>query len=161
MTQQRPPGEGAAVEPAPHASLSIRLLSLLYETALLAALLLLATAVFVGVAGDSTGQPRRLLLQIYLIVLGGVYFVWSWTGGRRTLPMRTWRLRLLDARGTTPSVHRALVRYLAALVSLPLGGIGLAWALLDRDGQFLYDRLAGTRVVRDPPANAGRSEKPG
>jgi uncharacterized RDD family membrane protein YckC len=136
------------------ASVSVRLLSLLYEAVLLAALLLLATAVFLGVAGESTGQPRRLLLQIYLIVVAGLYFVFSWTGGRRTLPMRTWRLRLLDARGASPSPGRAVVRYLAALVSVPLGGVGLAWALVDRERRFLHDRIAGTRVVRDPAAKA-------
>jgi hypothetical protein len=26
-------------------------------------------------------------------------------------------------------------------------GFGLAWALIDRDRQFLHDRLAGTRIV--------------
>jgi uncharacterized RDD family membrane protein YckC len=26
-------------------------------------------------------------------------------------------------------------------------GAGLLWALFDRDGQFLHDRLAGTRLV--------------
>jgi uncharacterized RDD family membrane protein YckC len=159
MTEQRAPGAGAEIQPAPCASLSVRLLSLLYEAVLLAALLVAATALFVGIAGDSTGQPQRLLLQIYLIAVSGLYFVWSWTGGRRTLPMRTWRLRLLDAQGATPRARRALVRYVVALVSLPLGGFGLVWALFDRERQFLHDRLAGTRVVRDPPANVRRPEK--
>jgi hypothetical protein len=27
-------------------------------------------------------------------------------------------------------------------------GISLAWALADREGQFLHDRLAGTRLIR-------------
>jgi uncharacterized RDD family membrane protein YckC len=26
-------------------------------------------------------------------------------------------------------------------------GLGFAWALVDRDGQFLHDRLAGTALV--------------
>jgi hypothetical protein len=30
-----------------------------------------------------------------------------------------------------------------------LGGGGFWWALFDRDGQFLHDRLAGTRIVKD------------
>jgi uncharacterized RDD family membrane protein YckC len=158
MTERHAPDAAAEGEPAPGASLSVRLLALLYEAVLLGALLLLATAAFVAIAGESTGQPRRLLLQGYLIAVAGLYFVWSWTGGRRTLPMRTWRLRLLDARGATPSVRSAIVRYLAALIGIPLGGVGLAWALVDRDHQFLHDRLAGTRLVRDPPAKPRRTE---
>jgi len=27
-------------------------------------------------------------------------------------------------------------------------GVGVAWALVDRDRQFLHDRMAGTRLVR-------------
>jgi uncharacterized RDD family membrane protein YckC len=33
-----------------------------------------------------------------------------------------------------------------------LGVVGLLWALVDRDRQFLHDRLAGTRLVAVPPA---------
>ena len=37
---------------------------------------------------------------------------------------------------------------LAALtLALPLFVLNFAWALVDRDRQFLHDRLAGTRLV--------------
>jgi hypothetical protein len=38
-------------------------------------------------------------------------------------------------------------------------GAGFAWAVVDRDHQFLHDRLAGTRIVNDErdPMNAQRS----
>ncbi|MFN9122921.1 MAG: RDD family protein, partial [bacterium] len=42
----------------------------------------------------------------------------------------------------------ALYRYLLAWPSVLAAGAGLAWALVDRDRQFLHDRLAGTRLVR-------------
>ena len=38
-------------------------------------------------------------------------------------------------------------RFLFALVSIALCGLGWAWAVLDRDRQFLHDRIAGTRLV--------------
>jgi hypothetical protein len=34
-----------------------------------------------------------------------------------------------------------------ALAAFSVAGIGLGWALIDRDRQFLHDRLAGTRLV--------------
>jgi hypothetical protein len=37
-----------------------------------------------------------------------------------------------------------------AIASIALGGGGYWWALFDRDGQFLHDRLAGTRLVMNP-----------
>jgi uncharacterized RDD family membrane protein YckC len=42
---------------------------------------------------------------------------------------------------------QALLRYLLCWPSIILGGVGIVWALFDRDRQFLHDRLAGTRLV--------------
>jgi uncharacterized RDD family membrane protein YckC len=143
-------------EPAAGASLRIRLVSLLYEALLLAALLMVATAAFVAVGGQGGTQPGHALLQAWLLLVMGTYFVWSWGAGRRTLPMRTWRLRLVDRAGRPLPTRTALLRFIVAAIALPLGAAALWWALIDRDRLFLHDRLAGTRLVRDPPAAAGR-----
>lgn len=37
--------------------------------------------------------------------------------------------------------------WLVSLVALTVSGAGLGWAFVDRDRQFLHDRLAGTRLV--------------
>jgi uncharacterized RDD family membrane protein YckC len=39
---------------------------------------------------------------------------------------------------------KAVLRFLLALALLP---VSIAWALFDRDRQFLHDRLAGTRLI--------------
>ena len=132
------------------ARLRTRLLSLVYEALILAALLLVATAAFTAVAGDSRVQPQRTLLQFYLLAVSAVYFVGSWTGGRRTLPMRTWRMRLVDPLGQPPPIRTALVRYLAALAGYSLGGLSIWWTIFDREHAFLHDRIARTRLVLDP-----------
>ncbi|MBP7489923.1 MAG: RDD family protein, partial [Azospira sp.] len=59
----------------------------------------------------------------------------------------TWRIRLVNANGGGIQPLQALLRYLLAWPSLGFFGAGLVWALFDRDGQFLHDRLAGTRLV--------------
>ena len=41
-----------------------------------------------------------------------------------------------------------MLRSLHALFGLAAGVLGIAWALIDPDRQFLHDRLAGTRLVR-------------
>ena len=139
------------------ASLKVRLLSLVYEALIASALLLVATAVFTAVLGDSRSQPLRTLLQAYLLLVLGCYFVSSWTGGRRTLPMRTWRLRLVDRSGAPVPVRTAVLRFIVAAITLPIAAINLFWALLDDERLFLHDRIAGTRVVAEPPARAGRA----
>ncbi|HEY6895974.1 MAG TPA: RDD family protein, partial [Rhodocyclaceae bacterium] len=37
-------------------------------------------------------------------------------------------------------------RYLLSWPSILFFGAGLIWAYLDRDRQFMHDRLAGTRI---------------
>lgn len=120
-----------------------------YELVLLAALLFVAAALFVFAIGDARTQPVRAVFQGYLLLVAGGYFVWNWTGGRRTLPMRTWRMCLVDRRGSRLNPQRALIRFLAALVGYGAGGLSVLWALLDPERQFLHDRIAGTRLAND------------
>jgi uncharacterized RDD family membrane protein YckC len=121
----------------------------LYESLILAALVLVATFPFLAFAGDSTTGLRRHLLQAWVVFVVGAYLVGFWTRGGQTLAMKTWRIRLQAAGGGPVGVGRGVRRYLLALAGAAALGLGFLWALLDRDGQFLHDRLAGTRLVRD------------
>jgi uncharacterized RDD family membrane protein YckC len=132
------------------AGLRARLAAMVYEALLLAALLFVATALFIALFGDSRRSPQQGFLQLYLFLVAGSYFVWSWTAGRRTLPMRTWRIWLVERSGRPVRLRIALARYLAAVAGIALGGVGVAWAIVDPEGQFLHDRLAGTRLIVDP-----------
>jgi uncharacterized RDD family membrane protein YckC len=131
------------------AGLRARLLAMVYEAFVLVAVLLPATALFVGVFGDSSRQPLRAALQVYLLCVAGAYLVWSWSGGRRTLAMRTWRIHLVDRDGQALTAGTALVRYVSAVVGIAACASGLLWALFDPQRQFLHDRLAGTRIALD------------
>lgn len=124
-----------------------RLGSLLYETLVFVALWLLGSALFTMIYGGVAEGRQRWLLQLLCLLLISGYFLWCWTHGGQTLAMKTWRIRLVDASGSTPTLATAVRRYPLAAAGLLLGGAGLWWALLDSDGQFLHDRLAGTRLV--------------
>lgn len=89
--------------------------------------------------------PRMLWLHVVLLLLA--YFVWCWLNGGQTLPMKTWKLRLISDEGSAIRPLQAVLRYLAAWPSILFFGIGIFWALFDKDGQFLHDRIAGTRIV--------------
>ncbi|MCU0840348.1 MAG: RDD family protein [Thiobacillaceae bacterium] len=131
-----------------------RLASLIYETLLAFALLLVASFPVVSLLPHLPPPWSRLAYQAYLLLVLGAYFVWCWRRGQ-TLAMKTWRIRLVSVAGTAPTRAQAWLRYALAVLGLLAGGIGLLWALWDRDGQFLHDRLAGTRLVGDdPPSRA-------
>ena len=131
--------------------LARRLASALYDLLLLAAVVLVATFPFLAFVGDATSGWRRHLLQAWVLGVSGAYFVWFWTHGGRTLAMKTWHIRLVAEDGGAVNAMRAMHRFALAALGLAAAGIGFAWALVDRDRQFLHDRLSGTRLVHDAP----------
>lgn len=125
-----------------------RLASMLYDT------LLLIGVSFFGfmVPNIVLGVVFEIMLPnglLWLNILGvaAVYFVWFWSRRRQTLAMRTWKIELRSADGGTAGMDQLLLRFLLAGPGIALGGIGIFWALADRDRQFLHDRLSGTRLV--------------
>jgi uncharacterized RDD family membrane protein YckC len=168
---------GVAAAPPPSgtpAGLARRFAALAYELLLLAAVVLVTGFVALplvtpGHAGGLTvpGLPQRVFLFCLVFAILAAYFTWTWSGGRRTLPMKTWRLALVLANGTPVPPRGALKRYLAtwigpalavaaygALHPLGLGahaawlvGFNFLWAFVDPARQFLHDRIAATRIV--------------
>lgn len=124
-----------------------RLLCILYESVLLTAVVFSATVAILALFHALGVKVPRAALQLYVIVVVGFYFVPQWRAGQ-TLAMKTWRIRVEAHDGGRPSYRMALLRYAYAWVSVLALGLGLLWSLVDRDRQFLHDRLAGTRLVR-------------
>jgi uncharacterized RDD family membrane protein YckC len=125
-----------------------RLAAMAYETLLLIGVVsvtLILPHLLLGAFAHRVATPPLLWAHLFLVLL--VYCVGFWSFGRQTLAMKTWRLRLLTRCGAPLRPGQALLRYLLCWPSLCLCGVGIAWALLDRDHQFLHDRLAGTRLV--------------
>lgn len=132
------------------AGLARRFLSLVYEALLVTAVALAGMVPFVVITSGIDPALRHPLNQLYLALLLGVYFVWQWTRGGQTLAMKTWRLKLVTREGGPLMAGVALRRYAFALAGALLMGAGFLWALVDRDRQFLHDRLAGTRIIVVP-----------
>lgn len=140
---------GRKAEPLPTPGIVRRLLCLLYEALLLTAVGFAATLVFLAAVQLAGVETPRPLLQVYLLLVAGGYFVPQWRAGQ-TLPMRTWRIRVVSAAGEPLTAKRAVVRYVLAVLSSLLLGAGYVWALADPDRQFLHDRLARTRLIAVP-----------
>ena len=162
--------------PAP-ASIIRRLAAVVYESTLMAALVVALGFALVPLTGipdagsghlNSLSPLARAGSVACLFTLCGAYCLWLWTGGRRTLPMKAWRLALESADGASPAVPQALLRYLAWWIgpALAIGAwmalkpygqerwavallaFNYVWALFDPDRRFLHDRIAGTRIVQ-------------
>lgn len=133
------------------AGLARRLTSMLYEGLVVFSILLIAFLLPQIVLSGFGMQLGGKLLWIHVLVVLMLYFVWCWLNGGQTLPMKTWKLRLISAEGSKLRPLQALLRYLAAWPSIACFGVGILWALVDKDQQFLHDRIAGTRIVLVSP----------
>jgi len=125
-----------------------RLASMLYESLLLFGVAFFGTWLFQFAAGTLVIDGWRLaMLQLFLVALFATYFLWCWLRSGQTLAMKTWRIRLVSKDGHGNLAPRAaLLRFIAALLLVPTL-LGILWALVDRDRQFLHDRLAGSLLV--------------
>ena len=124
-----------------------RLLSLVYELLLLTAVVFLAAGIATALAEITGSGHRRIITQLAVASMALGYFVWQWHGRGQTLPMKTWRMRLETTTGNRVSPGKALLRAVLSVPGYGLFAVTVLWALVDRDGQFLHDRLAGTRLV--------------
>ena len=129
-----------------YAGLRRRIASIVYEAFLLVPVLFISSYLFLALGQSANGPLKRPLFQLWLVCVLAVYFVYCWTRGGQTLPMKTWRIRLAQADGTPIRMRQAAARFLLALWGVLLLGIGFWWALIDRDRQFLHDRITGTRL---------------
>ena len=119
-----------------------------YEVLLLLALMATITFIFVFFVGDATTGAAHFLLQFTLWVVLGFYFVFCWTKAGQTLAMKTWRVQLIKSNGTLLDFKLAGLRYVLASISLGFFGAGFIWAIFDREGLFLHDRLLGTKLIK-------------
>lgn len=128
-------------------SLQRRLVCMLYEGLVVFSILLIGFLLPQVVLSGFGWTVGAKALWIHVLLLLMAYFVWCWLNGGQTLPMKTWKMRLIDESGRPLRPLQAVLRYLAAWPSILLLGVGIAWALLDKDKQFLHDRIAGTRIT--------------
>ena len=134
------------------AGLPRRLAAMFYDSLLLLAILMIATAAFLPLTGGEaitpTGNPAlEYLYRLVLLALVVLFFGTFWTRRGQTLGMASWRLRVERVDGSLLTWGDTVMRLGAALLSwLPLG-LGYLWILIDRDRRAWHDRLTGTRVV--------------
>ena len=150
-----------------------RLICMVYEALLLAAVELFAVALFLLASHNAHSALLDHARQACVFLVAAAYFMHFWVDSGHTLAMKTWRIKLIKPGHAYLPIRTAALRYLLAwgwfLPALIvcyvfklnakadvgmalLAGMALwaATALLDKDRQFLHDRLAGTRLVQLP-----------
>ena len=156
-----------------------RLISMFYEAFLLGAVEMLAIFLYLVATGNKQEPVFQHGRTVVVVMVAAAYFIHFWRDSGHTLAMKTWRIKLVQPGAPKLSWKVAIIRYVVAwgwfapalVVCLAFNihdiaqafaiiAVGIvAWAMtafLDKDRQFLHDKLAGTRLISLPkPGHPG------
>ena len=124
-----------------------RIACMFYESILVFAILFVAGIIYRAIFGDPQTAFHQHLFFIYSWLIAGFYFVFCWVKSGQTLAMQTWHIQLIGVDGLPLGLEQALRRYVVASFSLMFFGLGFLWAIFDREGLYLHDRLTGGRLI--------------
>lgn len=140
----------------PSAPLWRRIAAMVYDSFLLFALALGYTAFHLFIKAQLFGTARiraahagaagDIFLFFGVVVCIMLFFYWFWTRNGQTLGMQSWRLRVEQPDGRNITARQALLRLLAAPLSLACLGVGYLWCL-SGNKQCWHDIISGTRTV--------------
>lgn len=153
--------------PLPTARLWRRLAAGVYDGLLLVAVNAIVAAVVIALLTPHEAARTHTLVILpaltryglvlpAILIASGLFFAYFWVRSQQTLGMQTWHIRLERWDQKRIGWRDAGVRYLWALACLFPAGLGYWWALLDRRGLSLHDRLSRTRIVFAPPLKRQR-----
>jgi uncharacterized RDD family membrane protein YckC len=135
----------------PAAPLGPRMLAGLVDLAVLAAVdaaIVFATLRATDVDVADVQRLPLAPLAVFLVVLAVGYLAMSTVLAGRTFGKAAFGLAVVETGGRPVRLAPAVVRALIQVLTVPAAGIGFLPALLGADRRSLYDRLAGTDVVR-------------
>jgi uncharacterized RDD family membrane protein YckC len=97
---------------------------------------------------DFVDKFTLAMFAVLLLAIFWVYSLFFLSTANQTIGMMFTDLRVADRTERRPSIKQVLLRCLGYLLSVSLFGVGLAWAVFDRESRCLHDRLSGTQVRR-------------
>jgi uncharacterized RDD family membrane protein YckC len=128
-----------------------RFAALIYDSLLLAALLLVYTGVAVAIHRGAITEAGSggwwYLYRSGELAIVAAYYVVNWRLSGQTLGMRAWHLQAVSASGKRIAVLPALWRCVCGFLAWSPAALGVLWLYADPEHIALHDRLSGTRVV--------------
>jgi len=125
-----------------------RLLAMLYDSLVLLALLIVASALALPFGDIHKTAFKDFWFTLWLVFVCFAYLGGCWRYGGMTVGMRAWRIELVSANDRPVSWPRCLLRFIVGCVSLGAFGLGVIWALPDPLNRSWHDLAARTLLVR-------------
>jgi len=124
-----------------------RMGAILYDTLLVISVLLFATIPYLIFSGGEAIESGNQFFQLYLLVIGILYFIVPWKIRGQTLGMQSWKIKVVQETGDRITWAQAIKRILFSGFSWLPAGLGFIWSLIDREKLAWHDRLSKTKIV--------------
>jgi uncharacterized RDD family membrane protein YckC len=137
-----------------YAGLFRRLFAIFYDCFLLTAILFIVSAIATALNHGEAIQPRyRHYLFLVLFCFSYLYFAWFWIHGGQSLGMKTWRIRIQTCDNSKIDWRTAAIRFISAIFSWGVFGLGFLWAFFDRDKRCWHDLISHTVLIDERAKN--------
>ena len=122
---------------------------IVYDFLLLVAVLFLATAILLPFNGGEAFTSHKIFYSLYLLAVSFFFYGWFWTHGGQTLGLRAWKTRVLNSEHGVISWQQAFIRFIVALLSWGLLGLGFLWIVIDKNQRSWHDMASKTELFLD------------
>ncbi|MDH5190395.1 MAG: RDD family protein [Gammaproteobacteria bacterium] len=131
-----------------HPGLMKRLAVMLYDGMLLFGVLFFASLIVMLPVDEPETIATHLWYQVYLVVVCYLYFAYAWTRSGQTLGLKTWKLRVQQPDGKSITWVQSLIRFVSAIISWSIFGMGFLWILFDKNNMAWHDYLSKTEIIK-------------
>ena len=128
-----------------------RILALVYDSLLIAAIVLVLSLLLVFVNG---GYPESgsfvSFTQFFILVFAGpIFYSYFWIANKgQTTGMQTWKIKLVTMDETELNMKQTMLRCLISTISFVCFGLGYFWILYDKNNLSWSDILTKTKVIK-------------
>ena len=133
-------------------SLTRRCAAMIYDFILLAGVVFIAWLPMPLLSEFLNPVVDRVIRWLYLLFACFFYFAWPWCRGGQTLGMRSWHIRLINAKHPDRQVTlmQAWLRFAGSMLSWAALGAGFMISIFHPQQLAWHDLMSGTRIIRLP-----------
>tara|TARA_B100000029_G_scaffold475166_1_gene518226 strand:+ start:3215 stop:3631 length:417 start_codon:yes stop_codon:yes gene_type:complete len=128
-----------------------RILALIYDSLLIAAIIIVASLLLVFINGEYP-KPGTLLsfIQFLISILAGpLFYSYFWlTNDGQTTGMQAWKIKLVSSNESKLNMKQAYLRCLISVISFLFIGIGYFWILFNKNNLSWSDMATKTRIIK-------------
>lgn len=128
-----------------------RILALIYDSLLIAAIIIVASLLLVFINGEYP-KPGTLLsfIQFLISILSGpLFYSYFWlTNDGQTTGMQAWKIKLVSSNESKLNMKQAYLRCLISVISFLFIGIGYFWILFNKNNLSWSDMATKTRIIK-------------